>query len=80
MFGYFFPLLIGTGAVELDCDQWTDGYFSNIAKIIGGVFLRTWVQAAPALSNVGIFVAEVKGDPINFLTFFIKNVVGLENI
>lgn len=67
IFGYFFPLLIGTGAVELDCDQWTDGYFSNIAKIIGGVFLRTWVQAASALSNVGMFLDETNSDCFQLL-------------
>ncbi|KAM0059712.1 putative amino acid/polyamine transporter I [Helianthus debilis subsp. tardiflorus] len=44
--GYFFPLLIGTGAVPLHRDKWTDGYFSDVAKIIGGVWLQWWVQAA----------------------------------
>ena len=35
---YFFPLLIG--AVPVNCELWTDGNFSNISKIIGGVCLR----------------------------------------
>ncbi|KAJ4976589.1 hypothetical protein NE237_001695 [Protea cynaroides] len=49
--GYFFPLLIGTGANPLDRDLWTDGYFSDIAKLIGGVWLRWWIQGASAFSD-----------------------------
>ncbi|KAK7250732.1 hypothetical protein RIF29_33356 [Crotalaria pallida] len=60
--GYFFPLLIGTGAVPLDRKLWTDGYFSEIAMIIGGVWLRWWLQAAAAMSNMGMFVAEMSSD------------------
>ncbi|OIW09606.1 hypothetical protein TanjilG_28205 [Lupinus angustifolius] len=60
--GYFFPLLIGTGAVPLDQKLWTDGYFSDIAMIVGGVWLRWWLQAAAAMSNMGMFVAEMSSD------------------
>ncbi|KAF8033477.1 hypothetical protein BT93_D2170 [Corymbia citriodora subsp. variegata] len=65
--GYFFPLLIGTGAVPFDRELWTDGYFSDIAKIIGGVWLRWWVQAAAAMSNMGMFVAEMSSDSFQLL-------------
>lgn len=65
--GYFFPLLIGTGAVKLDTEQWTDGYFSDIAKMIGGVWLRVWLQVASALSNMGMFVAEMSSDSFQLL-------------
>ncbi|KAJ4977460.1 hypothetical protein NE237_002566 [Protea cynaroides] len=65
--GYFFPLLIGTGAIPLDRDLWTDGYFSDIAKLIGGVWLRWWVQGASALSNMGMFVAEMSSDSFQLL-------------
>ncbi|XP_026387466.1 probable polyamine transporter At1g31830 [Papaver somniferum] len=64
---YFFPLLIGTGAVPVERDSWTDGYFSDIAKIIGGVWLRYWVQAAAALSNMGCFVTEMSSDSFQLL-------------
>lgn len=79
--GYFFPLLIGTAAVPLDRDMWTDGYFSDIAKIVGGVWLRFWVQGASALSNMGMFLAEMSSDSFQLLgmaergmlpTFFAK--------
>ncbi|KAM7478415.1 hypothetical protein LguiA_026628 [Lonicera macranthoides] len=65
--GYFFPLLVGTGAVPLDRELWTDGYFSEIAKILGGVWLRWWIQAAAAMSNMGMFVAEMSSDSFQLL-------------
>ncbi|XP_042509484.1 probable polyamine transporter At1g31830 [Macadamia integrifolia] len=65
--GYFFPLLIGTGAIPLNRDLWTDGYFSDIAKILGGVWLRWWIQGASALSNMGMFLAEMSSDSFQLL-------------
>ncbi|MFS8030160.1 putative amino acid/polyamine transporter I [Helianthus anomalus] len=65
--GYFFPLLMGTGAVPLHRDEWTDGYFSDVAKIIGGVWLRWWVQAGAAMSNMGMFVTEMSSDSFQLL-------------
>ncbi|XP_010278806.1 PREDICTED: probable polyamine transporter At1g31830 [Nelumbo nucifera] len=65
--GYFFPLLTGTGAVPLNLDLWSDGYFSDIAKIVGGVWLRSWIQGASALSNMGMFVAEMSSDSFQLL-------------
>ncbi|XAR69198.1 hypothetical protein NMG60_11000699 [Bertholletia excelsa] len=65
--GYLFPLLIGIGALPLDRDSWTDGYFSDIAKMIGGVWLRVWIQGAAAVSNMGMFVAEMSSDSFQLL-------------
>ncbi|XP_048128161.1 probable polyamine transporter At1g31830 isoform X2 [Rhodamnia argentea] len=65
--GYFFPLLIGTGAIPVERELWSDGYFSDIAKILGGVWLRSWVQAASALSNMGMFLAEMSSDSFQLL-------------
>ncbi|KAL9370639.1 hypothetical protein Peur_035779 [Populus x canadensis] len=64
---YFFPLLICTGAVPLDQEMWSDGYFSDIAKILGGAWLRSWIQGASALSNTGMFVAEMSSDSFQLL-------------
>lgn len=64
---YFFPLLVGTGALPLHRDEWTDGYFSNIAKMLGGVWLRWWIQGAAAMSNMGMFVAEMSSDSFQLL-------------
>ncbi|KAK9120439.1 hypothetical protein Syun_018056 [Stephania yunnanensis] len=67
VFGYFFPILIGTGAIPLHRDDWSDGYFSDIAKMIGGVWLRWWIQAAAAMSNMGMFLAEMSSDSFQLL-------------
>ncbi|XP_057966406.1 probable polyamine transporter At1g31830 isoform X1 [Malania oleifera] len=65
--GYFLPLLVGTGAMPLNRELWSDGYFSDIAKMLGGVWLRSWMQAASALSNMGMFVAEMSSDSFQLL-------------
>ncbi|XP_050363942.1 probable polyamine transporter At1g31830 isoform X2 [Argentina anserina] len=65
--GYIFPLLTGTGAIPVDREVWSDGYFADIAKILGGVWLRTWILAAAALSNMGMFVAEMSSDSFQLL-------------
>uniref|UniRef100_A0A804PME2 Polyamine transporter PUT1 n=1 Tax=Zea mays TaxID=4577 RepID=A0A804PME2_MAIZE len=65
--GYLYPLLAGTGAVPLDRGQWSDGYFSDLAKLLGGAWLMWWVQAAAALSNMGMFVAEMSSDSYQLL-------------
>ncbi|KAL2996380.1 hypothetical protein AAZX31_10G268900 [Glycine max] len=57
--GYFLPLLVGTGVMLVNREIWYDGYFSEVARVIGGVWLRSWVHAASALSNMGMFVAEI---------------------
>ncbi|KAL1295744.1 hypothetical protein HN51_056594 [Arachis hypogaea] len=67
VFGYLFPLLIGTGAVPVNPELWSDGYFSDVARSIGGVWLRIWVQAASALSNMGMFMAEMSSDSFQLL-------------
>ncbi|KAM7264186.1 hypothetical protein ACFE04_001869 [Oxalis oulophora] len=65
--GYFFPLLIGIGALPLDRELWTDGYFSDIAKLLGGVWLQYWMQGAAAFSNMGMFLAEMSSDSFQLL-------------
>ncbi|KAK7309492.1 hypothetical protein RJT34_06257 [Clitoria ternatea] len=65
--GYFFPLLIGTGAVPVNRELWSDGYFSDIAMIIGGAWLHWWLQAAAAMSNMGMFVTEMSSDSFQLL-------------
>ncbi|KAG5049655.1 hypothetical protein JHK85_010758 [Glycine max] len=65
--GYFFPLLVATGVVPLNRELWTDGYFSIITDIVGGVWLRWWLQAAAAMSNMEMFVAEMSSDSFQLL-------------
>lgn len=65
--GYFFPLLTGTGAIPLDRELWSDGYFAVIAKMLGGAWLSWWIQGAAAMSNMGMFVAEMSSDSFQLL-------------
>nr|XP_023878445.1 probable polyamine transporter At1g31830 [Quercus suber]POE78277.1 putative polyamine transporter [Quercus suber] len=65
--GYFFPILIGTGSVPINDDLWTKGYFSEIAKILLGNSLRWWIHAASAMSNMGLFIAEMSSDSFQLL-------------
>jgi amino acid transporter len=78
---YLFPLLVGIGAVPVDRKVWSDGYYSDIAFIIGGGWLRWWLNAAAAVANMGMFVAEMSADSFQLLgmaergmlpTFFTK--------
>ena len=59
---YFFPILIGTSSVPINDELWTKGYFSEIAKILRGNSLRWWIHAASAMSNMGMFLAEMSND------------------
>ena len=59
---YVVPLLAGTGALELDKSKWEDGYFADVGLAIGGVALKWWIEAAAALSNMGLFEAEMSSD------------------
>ncbi|XP_077238068.1 polyamine transporter RMV1-like [Tasmannia lanceolata] len=62
--GYFFPLLIGTGATKFDRKKWTSGHFS---KMIAGAWLSWWVQGAAAMSSMGLFLAEMSSDSFELL-------------
>ncbi|ESQ40475.1 hypothetical protein EUTSA_v10013376mg [Eutrema salsugineum] len=64
---YIFPVLTGTGAISLDQKLWTDGYFADIGKVIGGAWLGWWIQAAAATSNMGMFLAEMSSDSFQLL-------------
>jgi len=59
--------LVATGDVPLNRELWTDGYFSIIVEIVGGVWLRWWLQVAAAMSNMEMFVAEMSSDSFQLL-------------
>lgn len=58
----FLPILIGTGASEAPYTEWTDGYFVTLAKEIVGPWLSYWLMLASALTNIGMFEAEMSSD------------------
>lgn len=68
MLSYLIPLLAGTGALrDAKSSEWTDGYFAEVGMLIGGVWLKWWIQAASAMSNLGLFEAEMSSDAFQLL-------------
>lgn len=64
---YLIPLLAGTGALGGNYGEWSDGYFAEVGLLIGGLWLKWWIQAAAAMSNLGLFEAEMSGDAFQLL-------------
>lgn len=64
---YLIPLLAGTGALGSPASEWTDGYFAQVGMLIGGSWLRLWIQVAAAISNFGLFEAEMSSDAFQLL-------------
>lgn len=40
---YLIPLLAGTGAVQTNSTEWSDGYFAEVGMLIGGFWLKWWI-------------------------------------
>lgn len=64
---YLIPLLASTGSLDSDSSNWSDGYFAEVGMLIGGSWLKWWIQAAAALSNLGLFEAEMSSDAFQLL-------------
>lgn len=67
MCSYLIPLLAGTGALSSGSGEWSDGYFAEVGMLIGGFWLKSWIQAAAAMSNLGLFEAEMSADAFQLL-------------
>lgn len=61
-FSAFLPVLVGTGASTAPYSEWTDGYFITLGKEIVGPWLSYWMMLASALTNIGMFEAEMSSD------------------
>lgn len=64
---YLIPLLAGTGALGTSPSEWADGYFAQVGMLIGGFWLKVWIQVAAAMSNLGLFEAEMSSDAFQLL-------------
>lgn len=64
---YIIPLLAGTGALMSNPSEWSDGYFAEVGMLMGGFWLKWWIQAAAAMSNMGLFEAEMSSDAFQLL-------------
>ncbi|KAK9126316.1 hypothetical protein Scep_015162 [Stephania cephalantha] len=57
--GYLIPLFAGIGALELKQSDWEDGYLANAAGMIGGKWLKIWVEVGAVLSAIGLYEAQL---------------------
>jgi len=58
---YVGPLLVGA-AVDPEWFCWQSGSISHVAQLVGGDYLGMWVLVSTALSNLGMFSAELLED------------------
>ncbi|PWA41784.1 Amino acid/polyamine transporter I [Artemisia annua] len=54
---YIVPLLAITGAIELDQTQWDSGYMAVAAQMIGGEWLKIFLNIGSVLSSIGLYLA-----------------------
>ena len=59
---YVLPILIGATASNIPYSEWRDGTFTQVGMQLGGDFLAGWIVIAAAISNVGLFLAEMSSD------------------
>jgi len=55
---YFLPTLFGLAALG-DWQNWHTGYFSDVAKLVGGPWLGTWMTVAAMVANVALLNSTV---------------------
>jgi amino acid transporter len=55
---YFLPTFSGLAALG-DWQNWHTGYFSDVAKLVGGPWLGTWMTVAAMVANVALLNSTV---------------------
>jgi L-asparagine transporter-like permease len=56
------PLLIGIGASDASQYEWDAGFFTRVSGEVAGPWLAAWTVLAAAVSNIGLYEAELSGD------------------
>mmetsp|Transcript_7705 Transcript_7705/g.28404 ORF Transcript_7705/g.28404 Transcript_7705/m.28404 type:complete len:617 (+) Transcript_7705:123-1973(+) len=64
---YLLPLMAAIGVSDVAYSDWDDNYFATVAEQIGGGWLKYWILAASAASNLGLFEAEMSSDSYQIL-------------
>ena len=59
---YLFPLLVGVAVTDNVYGNWSLGYFGHVAELVGGPALAAALTLAAAVSQVGMFEAEMSAD------------------
>lgn len=60
--GYLLPLLVALGTTGAAPEDWVDGYLATVTVETVGPWLGKFMIFAAALSNVGLFQAELSAD------------------
>lgn len=64
---YLLPILIATGATDIEQDEWKAGSFARAGTEIGGQWLGNWIVVASGLSLLAQFFAEMTADSMQLL-------------
>ncbi|PUZ40926.1 hypothetical protein GQ55_9G461800 [Panicum hallii var. hallii] len=64
---YLLPLMAATGATDAPPEAWANGYLADAAGIIGGAWLKYWIEAGAVLSSVGMFEAQLSSGAYQLL-------------
>jgi len=60
--GYLLPILISTGATDLEQDEWKEGAFAVAGTEIGGRWLGNWIVVSSGISLLAQFFSEMSAD------------------
>ncbi|XP_078160799.1 putative polyamine transporter At3g13620 [Carex rostrata] len=64
---YFLPVMAGTGAIDSPPEAWVNGYFADVAGMLGGNWLKYWIQAGAVLSSIGLYEAQLSSAAFQLL-------------
>ncbi|KAJ4753456.1 Amino acid permease family protein [Rhynchospora pubera] len=64
---YFLPLMACTGAIGSPPEAWVNGYFADVAEMVGGDWLKYWIQAGAVLSSIGLYEAQLSSGAFQLL-------------
>jgi len=59
---YLLPVLIATGATNIEQDQWKEGAFAVAATDIAGKWLGNWIVVSAGISLLAQFFSEMSSD------------------
>ncbi|KAF5205442.1 Polyamine transporter rmv1 [Thalictrum thalictroides] len=57
--GYLIPFIAIVGSLNVDQNKWDDGLLADAAGMIGGKWLKFWVEIGVVLSAIGLFEAQL---------------------
>ncbi|TVU46842.1 hypothetical protein EJB05_06414, partial [Eragrostis curvula] len=64
---YLLPLMAATGATDAPPEAWVNGYLAEAAGVIGGAWLKYWIDAGAVLSSIGMFEAQLSSGAYQLL-------------